>query len=130
VIDATDKTLGRLASQIAGLLMGKHKPVYSPNTDVGDGVIVINATKVRVTGKKMTDKVYYHHSGFHGGLKSVTMEELMKTKPTRVLQHAIEGMLPHTRLGDVMRTRLRVYEGDSYPQAPKAKQTKTESKAS
>jgi large subunit ribosomal protein L13 len=128
IIDAAGKTLGRLASQVAGMLMGKHKPLYSPNVDIGDRVIVINAAKVQVTGKKAKDKVYYHHSGFHGGLKSITFEDMMKKDPTLVITHAVHGMLPHTRLGDVMRTRLRVYAGDTYPHQPEKKAEKPELK--
>ncbi len=102
-IDASGKILGKLATQIAGLLMGKHKPIYSPNLDTGDYVIVINADKVRVTGNKAKQKTYYRHSGYPGGLKSITLEKLMQTHPTRIIEHAVKGMLPHTRLGASMK---------------------------
>jgi len=115
VIDATDKTLGRMSSQIARLLMGKHKPLYTPSQDVGDFVVVINAGKVRVTGNKAGQKLYHRHSGYPGGLKSVTLEKLMQTDPTKVIKHAVNGMLPHTRLGAVMRKRLRVFNGAEHP---------------
>ena len=115
IIDATDKTLGRMSSQIARLLMGKHKPIYTPSQDTGDFVVVVNASKVRVTGNKTKQKMYYRHSGYPGGLKSVTLEKMMQTDPTRVVKHAINGMLPHTRLGAVMRKRLRVFNGEEHP---------------
>ena len=109
VIDAKDRVLGRLATEVARLLMGKHKPTFSRNLDVGDYVVVINADKVRVTGKKAEQKTYYRHSGYPGGLKSVNYEKLMQTNPTRVVQQAIKGMLPHTRLGASMMRKLKVY---------------------
>ena len=115
VIDASDKILGRLATQAARLLMGKHKPMFSRNLDVGDFVVVINAEKVRVTGNKAKQKVYYRHSGYSGGLKSVTLEKLMQTNPTRVIEHAVKGMVPHTRLGANMMKKLKVYVGDKHP---------------
>ena len=115
VIDASGKTLGRLATQIARLLMGKHKPMFTPNQDTGDFVVVINADKVRVTGKKAKQKLYYRHSGYPGGLKSITLEKMMQTNPTRVIEYAVKGMLPHTRLGARMKKKLRVYAGDTHP---------------
>ena len=115
IIDASGKTLGRLATQVASLLMGKHKPIFSPNQDTGDFVVVINAEKVRVTGNKVKQKVYYRHSGYPGGLKSITLEKMMQTNPTRVIEHAVKGMVPHTRLGASMRKKLRVYAGDTHP---------------
>jgi large subunit ribosomal protein L13 len=115
LIDASDKTLGRMSTQIARLLMGKHKPMYTPSQDTGDFVVVINAEKVRVTGNKARQKLYYRHSGYPGGLKSITLEKTMKTNPTRIIEHAVNGMLPHTRLGARMRKRLRVYAGDAHP---------------
>ncbi len=121
VIDAADKTLGRLSSQIAKLLMGKHKPIYTPNQDTGDFVVVINAEKVRVTGKKAEQKTYYRHSGYPGGFKSITLEKLMQKFPTRAIEYAVKGMLPHTRLGARMMKKLRVYAGATYPNAPKIK---------
>ena len=115
VIDASGKILGRLATQAASLLMGKHKPIISPNLDTGDFVVVINADKVCVTANKAKQKVYYRHSGYPGGLKSVTLEKMMQTNPTRVIEHAVKGMLPHNRLGAKMFRKLRVYVGDSHP---------------
>jgi large subunit ribosomal protein L13 len=124
VIDAADKTLGRLSTQIARLLMGKHKPMYTPNQDTGDFVVVINAAKVRVTGRKARQKVYYRHSNYPGGLKSITLEKMMQQFPTRAIEYAVKGMLPHTRLGAKMNKKLRVYAGTDYPNAPKAKTEK------
>ena len=115
VIDATDQVLGRLATRVARLLMGKHKPIFSRNLDVGDYVVIINAEKVRVTGDKAKQKVYYRHSGYPGGLKSITYDKLMQTNPTRVIEHAVKGMLPHTRLGANMMKKLKVYVGDTHP---------------
>ena len=115
VIDASGKTLGRLASQIAILLMGKHKPTYTPNLDTGDYVVVINATKVRVTGDKARQKVYYRHTGYPGGLKATTYEKMMATHPTRVVEYAVKGMIPHTRMGRAMLKKLKVYAGESHP---------------
>jgi large subunit ribosomal protein L13 len=123
IIDASDKTLGKLATQVAGLLMGKHKPVFSPNLDTGDFVIVINAEKVRVSGNKEKQKLYYRHSGYPGGLKSIPLEKMRQTNPTRVIEHAVKGMLPHTRLGASMRRKLRVYAGDTYPHLAQTKTT-------
>jgi large subunit ribosomal protein L13 len=115
VVDASGKTLGRLATQVAKLLMGKHKPMYAPYIDTGDYVVVLNAPKVKVTGKKMKDKIYYRHSGYPGGLKSMTYEEMMNKYPTRVIEYAVKGMLPKTHLGREMFKKLKVYEGDSHP---------------
>ncbi len=121
LIDATDQVLGRLATQVARLLMGKHKPIFTRNLDTGDYVVVINADKVRVTGNKAKQKVYYRHSGYPGGLKSITYDKLMETNPTRVIEHAVKGMLPHTRLGADMMKKLRVYVGDTHPHPVKMK---------
>ena len=112
VIDAKDRVLGRMATEVARLLMGKHKPMFSRNLDVGDYVVVINAGKVKVTGNKAEQKVYYRHSGYPGGLKSVSYEKLMQTHPTRVVVLAVKGMLPHTKLGASMMKKLKVYVGD------------------
>ena len=128
VIDASDKVLGRLATQVARLLMGKHKPIYSPNLDTGDFVIVINADKVRVTGNKAKQKVYYKHSGYPGGLKSISLEKMMQTNPTRVIEHAVKGMIPHTRLGASMMKKLKVYVGDTHPHLAQTKASSTEVK--
>jgi large subunit ribosomal protein L13 len=125
VIDAADKTLGRLSIQIARLLMGKHKPMYTPSQDTGDFVIVINAARVRVTGKKAQQKVYYRHSNYPGGFKSITLEKMMQQFPTRAIEYAVRGMLPHTRLGAKMNKKLRVYAGADYPNAPKPKTEKS-----
>jgi large subunit ribosomal protein L13 len=121
VIDAADQTLGRLSSQVARLLMGKHKPTYTPSQDNGDFVIIVNAAKVRVTGKKAQQKVYYRHSNYPGGLKSITLGKMMGQFPTRAIEYAVKGMLPHTRLGAQMNKKLRVYAGLTYPNAPKPK---------
>lgn len=129
VIDAADKTLGRLSIQIARLLMGKHRPIYTPSQDTGDFVVVINADKVRVTGKKAQQKMYYRHSGYPGGFKSITLEKMMQEHPTRAMEHAVNGMLPHTRLGARMRKRLRVYAGAEHPHMSQIKtDTKKEAK--
>ena len=121
LIDATDKTLGRLSIQIARLLMGKHKPIYTPSQDTGDFVVVINAEKIRVTGNKTKQKLYHRHSGYPGGFKSITLEKMMQTHPTRVMEHSVKGMLPHTRLGNQMRKRLKVYAGEAHPHASQMK---------
>ena len=115
IIDASDKVLGRLATQAARLLMGKHKPMFSRNLDTGDFVVIINADKVRVTGDKAKQKLYYRHSGYPGGFKSISLEKMMQTNPTRVIEYAVKGMLPHTRLGASMMKKLKVYIGDAHP---------------
>ena len=115
VIDASGKTLGRLASQIATILRGKHKPIYTPWLDTGDYVIVVNASKVRVTGKKAEQKVYYRHSGYPGGLKSITLGQLMQKDPCQVIEHAVKGMLPKGPLGRAMLRKLKVYPGPEHP---------------
>jgi len=130
VIDASGKTLGKLATQVANLLMGKHKPTYDPYLDTGDFVIVLNATKVKVTGKKPKQKTYYRHSGYPGGIKAETYEELMATHPTRIIEHAVKGMLPHNRLGRAMYKKLKVYAGDSHPHKAQVAGTKTTAKGS
>ena len=117
IIDAADKTLGRMSTQIARLLMGKHKPMFTPSQDTGDYVVVVNAAKVRFTGNKAKQKQYYRHSGYPGGLKSVSLEKMMQTDPSRVIKHAVNGMLPHTRQGAMMRKRLRVFNGAEHPHA-------------
>ena len=115
VIDAAGQTLGRLASQVAKLLMGKHKPIYAPYLDAGDYVIVINAAKVKVTGRKLTEKIYYRHSGYPSGLRAITLKEMLAKHPTRVIEHAVKGMLPDTDLGRRMFKKLKVYAGESHP---------------
>jgi large subunit ribosomal protein L13 len=117
VVDAKDQTLGRLASQIAHLLRGKHKPMFSPHMDVGDHVIVINCDKVRVTGRKLDQKNYYWHSGYPGGLRSRTLREQMDRYPERVIEAAVRGMLPKNKLGRQMIKKMKVYKGDSHPHA-------------
>jgi len=123
VIDASGKVLGRMATQVARLLMGKHKIIFSPNLDTGDFVIVLNADKVHVSGNKAKQKTYYRHSGYPGGLKSVSLEKMMQTNPTRVIEHAVKGMLPHNRLGARMIKKLKVYVGDSHPHLAQTKAT-------
>ena len=115
VVDAQGKTLGRLASEIAKILLGKNKPVYVPHLDCGDYVIVVNAEKVRVTGKKLDQKFYYRHSGYPGGLKSINLRDQLQKHPTRVLEAAVRGMLPKNRLGRAMIKKLKLYAGSSHP---------------
>jgi large subunit ribosomal protein L13 len=115
VVDATGKTLGRLASQVAAILRGKHKPTFTPHVDCGDYVIVINADKVRLTGHKLQDKFYYTHSLYPGGLKKKSAREILNTKPERIIEIAVKGMIPHTRLGRAQLHKLKVYAGDSHP---------------
>ena len=126
VFDASDRILGKLATQAAGLLMGKHKPIFSPNLDTGDFVIVTNAEKISVTGNKAKQKLYYRHSGYPKGLKIITLEKMMQTNPTRVIEHAVKGMLPHTRLGAAMKKKLQVYPSDVPPHLARVKTVKTE----
>lgn len=115
VVDAQGQTLGRLATRIAVLLRGKHKPTYSPHLDSGDFVIVVNADKIRVTGKKLDEKIYYRHSLYPGGLKSITLRELLKKRPTRVIRHAVQGMLPRNRLGRELVRKLKIYARADHP---------------
>jgi len=117
LVDAEGQTLGRLAAEIASRLRGKHKPEYTPHVDTGDFVVVINADKVRVTGNKAKDKMYHHHTGFPGGLKSFSFEKLIERAPERVLKLAIKGMLPRTPLGRAMFKKLKVYAGNEHPHA-------------
>jgi len=112
-IDASGKVLGKIATEAAGLLMGKHKPIFSRSLDSGDFVVVTNAEKVRLTGNKSAQKLYYRHSGYPGGLKSTSAERLLETDPTRVIEYAVKGMLPKNRLRDGMMKRLRVYAGEA-----------------
>jgi large subunit ribosomal protein L13 len=115
VIDAADKTLGKIATQVANLLTGKHKPIYAPHIDTGDYVVVINAAKVKITGKKAQQKIYYRHSGYPGGLKSRSFEEIFSKDPGRVIELAVKGMLPHDNLGRAMFKKLKVYPGNEHP---------------
>lgn len=115
LVNAEGKTLGRLASEIAQVLRGKHKPIYTPHLDCGDYVIVINADKVQVTGRKLDQKMYYHHSGYPGGIKSISLRSQLQKHPERVLQAAVRGMLPKNQLGRKMLKKLKIYAGDSHP---------------
>jgi large subunit ribosomal protein L13 len=117
VVDASDKTLGRLASEIAHRLRGKHKPEYTPHVDTGDYIVVVNAEKIRVTGAKATDKMYHRHTGYIGGLKSISFEKLIDKAPERVIQGAVKGMLPRNPLGRAMFKKLKVYAGAEHPHA-------------
>jgi large subunit ribosomal protein L13 len=114
VVDATGKTLGRLASEVARRLRGKHKPEYTPHVDTGDYIIVVNADKVRVTGNKATDKIYHHHTGYVGNLKSINFEKLQARAPGRVIELAVKGMLPKNPLGRAMYRKLKVYAGPDH----------------
>lgn len=115
VVDASGKTLGRLATEVARILRGKHKPIYSPMIDVGDYVIVVNAEKVQVTGRKLTQKFYYRHSGYPGGFKQVSLRDMLARHPTRVIEYAVWGMLPKNALGRRMFKKLKVYAGPDHP---------------
>lgn len=118
VVDARDRVLGRLASEVARVLRGKHKPIYSPHLDVGDYVIVINARHVRLTGKKADQKAYFRHSGYMGGEKFIPFKRMIRTRPERVIELAVKGMLPKSTLGRQMLRKLRVYAGEEHPHAP------------
>lgn len=120
VVDADGVVLGRLASEVAKLLRGKHKPNFAPNLDVGDHVIVINASKIVLTGAKLTQKVHYRHSGYPGGLKAVSYAKLMTERPERAIEKAVKGMLPRNRLGAQMLTKLKVYAGPEHPHSAQA----------
>ncbi len=123
VVDATGKTLGRLASELAFRLRGKHKASYTPHVDTGDNIIVLNAGKVRVTGQKLTDKFYHHHTGYMGGLKTTSLEKLLQKHPERAIEFAVKGMLPKNTLGRQMFKKLHVFAGAEHPHAaqqPKA----------
>jgi len=115
LVDATDKTLGRLATEIASRLRGKHKPIYTPHVDTGDYIVVINAEKVLVTGKKATDKIYHRHSGYISGITSINFEKMIAEKPERVIEIAVKGMLPSNPLGRDMYRKLKVYAGSEHP---------------
>ncbi|NLM98064.1 MAG: 50S ribosomal protein L13 [Halanaerobiaceae bacterium] len=115
VVDATDKTLGRLATRIAEILRGKHKPIYTPHIDTGDYVIVINAEKIKLTGNKWQQKKYYRHSGYPGGIKETTYEKLVQKKPEFIIEKAVRGMIPHNKLGRQMIKKLKVYSGPEHP---------------
>lgn len=117
VVDATDKTLGRLATEIARRLRGKHKPEFTPHVDTGDYIVVINAEKVHVTGNKAKAKTYYRHTGYPGGLRSMTFDKMLDHAPERIIESAVKGMLPKGPLGRAMYTKLKVYAGDEHPHA-------------
>ena len=117
VVDAEGKTLGRLTSEVANVLRGKNKPIYTPHIDTGDYVIVVNAEKIKVTGKKLDQKIYYHHSEYVGGMKETTLKEMMNKKPEFVITHAVKGMLPKGPLGRQMLTKLHVYAGPEHKHA-------------
>ncbi len=123
LVDAAGKTLGRLAAEIAHRLRGKHKPEYTPHVDTGDYIVVVNAEKVHVTGKKATDKIYYSHSEFPGGIKGISFEKLVDRAPTRALEIAVKGMLPHNPLGRAMFRKLKVYAGTEHPHAAQQPQS-------
>jgi len=120
-IDASGKVLGKVATEAASLLMGKHKPIFTRHLDSGDFVVITNAEKIRVTGNKSQQKLYYRHSGYPGGLKSISLEKLSQTEPTRVIEYAVKGMLPKNRLRDGMMKRLKVYVGEAHPHPAKTK---------
>ena len=115
VVDATDKTLGRLATELAHRLRGKHKPEFTPNMDTGDHMVVVNAEKIKVTGKKLDDKMYHRFTGYIGNMKSIPLGELLETHPERVIQYAVKGMLPKNPLGRAMYRKLHVYAGPNHP---------------
>lgn len=115
VVDASGQTLGRLASEVAQVIRGKHKPIYSPSIDVGDYVIVVNAEKIHVTGQKLDQKMYYRHSGYPGGIKEMTLGRMLEEHPTRVIELAVKGMLPKNKLGRKMIKKLKVYAGSEHP---------------
>jgi large subunit ribosomal protein L13 len=115
VVDANDKTLGRLCTKIATVLMGKNKPIYTPHMDVGDRVIIVNADKIKLTGNKLNDKMYYRHSGYPGGLKEITCGDLLKKHPERLIEFAVKGMLPKNKLRKVRMKKLKIYKGSNHP---------------
>lgn len=126
VIDASGKTLGRLATEVARLLRGKNKPIYSTHLDTGDFVVIVNAAKVHVTGKKAENKIYYHHTNYPGGLRSTNFAKLLDAHPTRVIEHAVKGMLPRNRQGRAMLKRLKVYAGSTHPHQAQISDQKSE----
>ena len=125
VVDAEGQTLGRLAAQVANILRGKNKPTYTPHIDTGDNVIIVNAKNIKVTGKKLDQKMYYHHSGYVGGLKEATLREMMDKNPVFVIEHAVRGMLPKGPLGREMITKLHVYAGPEHNHAAQKPETLT-----
>lgn len=125
IVDASGLTLGRLATEIASRLRGKHKPEYTPHVDTGDYIVVINAERVRVTGRKASGKMYYRHAGFPGGLKSMSFDQLIAHRPERVIELAVKGMMPRNPLGRAMRRKLKVYAGSAHPHAAQQPQQLT-----
>ncbi|MBT7438019.1 MAG: 50S ribosomal protein L13 [Cellvibrionales bacterium] len=123
IVDAADKTLGRISTVIATYLRGKHKPEFTPNVDTGDYIVVINAEKVQVTGNKTKDKIYHSHTGYPGGLKSISFEKLIEKAPERTIQNAVKGMLPKGPLGRAMFKKLKVYAGQNHPHSAQTPQT-------
>jgi len=123
LVDAEDKTLGRLATEIARRLRGKHKPIYTPHVDTGDYIVVINAEKIRVTGNKMQNKMYHHHTGYVGNLKSISLEKQLEKAPERVLDSAVRGMLPRSPLGRAMMKKLRIFAGSEHTHQAQQPQT-------
>src|SRR5919199_4744057 len=123
VVDAENQPLGRLASQVAGFLRGKHRPIFAEHMDVGDYVIVVNAARVRLTGNKARDRMYYRHSSYPGGLKAISLGALLERHPDRVVKHAVRGMLPHNALGRKMLRKLKVYAGPDHPHAAQLRAT-------
>ncbi|HDH02052.1 MAG TPA: 50S ribosomal protein L13 [Nitrospirae bacterium] len=125
LVDASDKVLGRLATRIATYLRGKHKTQFTPNVDTGDFIVVVNAEKVKLTGKKLDDKIYYHHTGYPGGIKAETARKRLQRKPESVIMDAVWGMLPKNRLGRAMLKKLKVYRGDEHPHKSQQPETIT-----
>ncbi len=125
IVDAKDQTLGRLASSVVQILRGKNKPYFTPHMDMGDFVIVINANKVKVTGKKEKDKTYFRHSGYPGGITQINLKKVRQDYPERIITNAVKGMLPHNRLGRKLLTHLKVYSGELHPHAAQQPQTIT-----
>ena len=115
VVDATDKTLGRLSTEIANRLRGKHKAEFTPHVDTGDYIVVVNAEKVKVTGNKATDKLYHHHTGYPGGIKSITFDKLIDKAPERIIEKAVKGMMPKNKLSRAMLAKLKIYAGSEHP---------------
>ena len=118
IVDATGRNLGRLASRIATVLIGKHKPEYTPGVDLGDNVVVTNCEKIVVTGNKLDDKIYYHHSGYPGGIKQINLRRMLERNPDRVIRKAVWGMLPHNNLGRRLLKKLKIYAGEEHPHEP------------
>jgi large subunit ribosomal protein L13 len=123
VVDMDDQVLGRVASEIASILRGKHKAIYSPSVDTGDFVVVVNADKVKLTGRKVADKTYYHHTGYPGGIRSITAEKLLEKRPEDLIKKAVKGMLPKNKLGRQLIKKLKVYSGTDHPHAAQSPKT-------